>query len=101
MCGVVLDEISGNLPSDAFDVTDFITELDAVKLVRMLEQLGTERGGNKLCAGRQLVDHVGHRFTMLRVQSLIDFVEQVERGGVAFLNREYQPQRHQRLLTAR
>lgn len=100
VCLIVFDEISGLVPGHALDVADFVPKLDSVELVRMLEQLWSESGGNKLGLGGQLVDHVGHGLAMLRVQRLIDFVEQIERGRIALLDREDQSERDQGLLSS-
>lgn len=37
-----------DVPGNAFDVTDFITEFDSIIFVRMLQQFGSESGRDKL-----------------------------------------------------
>ena len=61
-----------DVPGDAFDVTDFVTELDSVIFVRMLQQLGSESGRDKLGVFGQLVDHVCNTFPVLGIQGLIN-----------------------------
>lgn len=100
MRGVVFDEVSGDFPGDAIDVADLVAEPDAVELVRVLEQLGPEGGRDELRVVAQLVDHVGDGLAMLGVEGLVDFVEEIERGGIALLDGEDQRQRHERLLSA-
>lgn len=57
--------------------------------------------GDELSVWTELVDHICHRFSVLCVQCLIDFVEQIKRRGIALLNRKYQRQCHERFLPAR
>lgn len=67
MSGAVLDEVPSFLLRDALDVWHFVPELDAVELVRVFQQFRPESRRDELRGGRQLVDHVGYRFTMLSV----------------------------------
>lgn len=68
--GAVLDEVARLVALDALDVRHLVPELDAVELVRVLQQLRPERGRDELRRVRQLVDHVRDRFAVLRVQRL-------------------------------
>ena len=45
---VVLDEVLGLLHRDGVHVADLVSELHTVKFVRVVQQLGTERGGDEL-----------------------------------------------------
>lgn len=72
VCSAILDEVPRLLPADALDVRHLVPELDSVELVRVLQQLGPERGGDELRRRGELVDHVGDGFTVLGVQRLGD-----------------------------
>lgn len=67
MCGVIFNEIVSFFSGDTLHVRNFVTELDAVKLVRVFEQLRSECGGNKLSVFAQFVNHVSYGLTMLSV----------------------------------
>jgi hypothetical protein len=100
VCRVVLDEIAGNLPRDAIDVADFVAETNAVEFVRIFQQFRSEGGGDELGVVAQLMDHVSDGFAMLRVERLVDFIEEIERSWIAFLDGEDQSEGDEGLLTA-
>lgn len=58
MGGVILHKVFGLLCCDHIDVTHLVSEFDTVELVRGLEQLGPEGGGDELGVACQLHDHV-------------------------------------------
>lgn len=58
------------IPSNAFDVANFVAEFDTVVFIGMFQQLRPESGGDKLGVFRQLMDHVGNSFSMLCIQGL-------------------------------
>lgn len=72
------------MPNGPFDQmkTYSVSEFDTVEFVRVRQQLRSESGGDELRLLTELVNHVGHRFPVLRVQRLINFIEQVERCRV-------------------
>lgn len=70
MRGAVLHEVPGLVSRDALDVRHLVPELDAVELVRVLEQLRPEGGRDELRRRRQLVDHVRDRAPVLSVEGL-------------------------------
>lgn len=51
MSGAVFDEVSSLLLSDALNVGHFVPELDAVELVRVLQQLRPKSCGDELRGG--------------------------------------------------
>lgn len=67
---IILDEVLGLLPRDAIDVADLVAKPDAVKLVRILEQLRPERGCDELGRVTKLVYHVRDSLSMHCIQCL-------------------------------
>jgi hypothetical protein len=47
MCLVILDEVNGALPGDLVDVGDLVADPNAVELLRMFKQFGSECGLEK------------------------------------------------------
>ena len=95
---IVLDKVEGLLFADAVDDADLVAKAHAVELVGVLEQLGSESGRDELGLVGQLVNHVGHALSVLRVERLVDLVEQVEGRRIAALDGEYERERDKRLL---
>lgn len=62
--------------------THSVSEFDTVEFIRVRQQFRSERGGDELRLLTELVNHVGHRLPVLRVQRLINLIEQVERCRV-------------------
>lgn len=67
---VIFDEIACNFSGYTVDVGHFIPESYTIELVRVFEQFWSESGRDELCVFTELVDHIGHCFTMLCIQSL-------------------------------
>ena len=70
-----------------------VAEGDAIKLVRVHQQLGAERGGYELRIFRHARNHVGHGCAMGCVQCLVNLVKEVKRCRIAALDGEYQSKR--------
>lgn len=70
MCLVVFNEILGHFTRNTVDVGDFIAESYAIEFISMLQQFGSESSRNKLCIVAELMNHIGHRFSVLSIQSL-------------------------------
>lgn len=48
VCIIILDKVLGLLAGNTINVADLIAKPYAIELVRILQQFGPERGGNKL-----------------------------------------------------
>lgn len=103
---IIFDKVPGNIASHTIDVGHLVAKPNTIEFVCMFEQFGTKSGGNELGLGAQLVDHVGNGLSMLGVKSLekkynyiyckyqrieyisylIDFIKQIKRSRIAFLN---------------
>lgn len=59
-----------------------------------------ERSDEELRFGRQFIDHICDRGSILRIEGMIKFVKDVERGGVEFKYGKYESYYHNSLLTA-
>lgn len=57
LLSVVFDEVFGLFSGYRVDMTDFVSEFHAVKLIGGLQQLGSERCGDKLSFFSQVTKH--------------------------------------------
>lgn len=77
-----------------------VPELHTVEFFRGLQQFRSKSGCDKLRLGFQIPDHICHCFPILGVQCSINFIKQIERSWIAFLNSKNQGECHQRFLSA-
>ncbi len=85
---IVLHEVVSILAGDTVNMGDFVSKLDTVELVGVLQEFGPERCCDELGPVGQLINHIGDSFPVLSIQSSVDLVEQIERSRVALLDCE-------------
>ena len=57
LLSVVFDEVFGLFSGYRVDMTDFVSEFHAVKLIGRLQEFGSERCGDELSFFSQLTEH--------------------------------------------
>merc|ERR1719469_682240 len=96
---IVFNKIIRLFPSHTVHMRNLVSKLYSVEFTGMRQQFRSESGCYELGPIREFVDHIRHSLPVLGIQSLIDFIEQVEGGRITLLDDKDKRHGHERFLS--